>query len=520
MRHRSALHVTAVLLAAWLSGCATTPGDRPGATSGPVSWEIVDITQALRSDGRGTRWDYSIVLKETRGTAILFEKRETVMLGQNVNSAPHVVPYRERLGPNSQIKLQTFSTFTFTASVQSGFGGIPLDRVLTMVIRFSGKDDNGRPISFDVRVPLDRGTGRRLIAPAVAPGPASLPRVPVSTVGALTGEWSGHYRNPDGYDLPLKLTIKDDGSFQAIEGDPARNRYSGTISVRDGQVLWSQRTSSGPLTLHEEGGKRILAGRVLITSGSQPLNYDIRVVESKPAMVSPASETPRVATPTSIAAPTPTLAPPVSSRAGSPAVTAPEARTASGLTIAFRYPPDQGRVTDAATAVVADISSDRGLATVGVSVNGARVYEQNESGAKAVPLNVPISLREGANVIVVSATEAGGGVRQEVRTVTYQLAAGIRVSYRVHGSAMNLNLKYRSPDGRTEQKKVLLPIDAAWELLFSAREGDTLEVTAQNAGEAGWVTCEIVVEGTAIAARTEEGREPTVTCKGIVTPPR
>jgi hypothetical protein len=137
-----------------------------------------------------------------------------------------------------------------------------------------------------------------------------------------------------------------------------------------------------------------------------------------------------------------------------------------------------------------------------------------------VPLSVPINLREGTNVIVVSATEAGGGVRQEVRTVTYQLAAGLRVSYRVHGSAMNLNLKYRSPDGRTEQKKVLLPIDAAWELLFSAREGDTLEVTAQNAGEAGWVTCEIVVEGTAIAARTEEGREPTVTCKGIVTPPR
>ena len=83
-----------------------------------------------------------------------------------------------------------------------------------------------------------------------------------------------------------------------------------------------------------------------------------------------------------------------------------------------------------------------------------------------------------------------------------------------------MNLKYRSPNGRIEEKKVMLPLDAVWELLFSAREGDSLEVTAQNVGEAGWVTCEIVVEGTSIAARTEEGRAPAVTCKGIVTPQR
>src|SRR5262249_25803533 len=154
------------------------------------------------------------------------------------------------------------------------------------------------------------------------------------------------------------------------------------------------------------------------------------------------------------------------------------APSGSGPTIALRHPPDQGRMTDAATVVVADVASDRGLAAVRVSVNGMRAYEHDESGTKATPLSVPITLREGTNVIVVSATDAGGGVRQEVRTVTYALPPGIRVSYRVHGSAMNLNLKYRSHDGRTEQKKVLLPVDAAWELLFSAREGDTLEVTA------------------------------------------
>jgi hypothetical protein len=520
MRHRSALHGATILLAAWLSACATTPGDRSQATSGPVSWEVVDMTQVLRSDGLGIRWNYTLVLKEKKGTGIQFEKIETALVGPTVGAGEvsRQNAYRERLAANGELRLNLVSTFSFLnpSTVGSGRDIREFAYGLTAQRRFFGQDESGQAVRFDVKIPLDRGTGRRLTAPRIAPGPSPLPRVPVTNVATLAGEWQGHYRSTDGYDLPLRLTVRDDGTFEAVEGDPVRNRYRGTLSARDGQVGWSMRNGSGPLGLHDDGGKRVLAGRVPATSqGTQSFNYDLRLVESRPATVSPSPEAPRVATPA------PTLAPPPV-RGGASTAVAPATPALPGTapTIVFRHPPDQGRVTDSATVVVADISSDRGLGTIGVSVNGARVYEQAESGAKAVPLNVPISLREGANVIVVSATEPGGGVRQEVRTVTYQLPAGIRVSYRVHGSAMNLNLKYRSPDGRTEQKKVLLPIDAAWELLFSARAGDTLEVTAQNAGEAGWVTCEIVVEGTAIAARTEEGREPTVTCKGIVTPPR
>jgi hypothetical protein len=37
------------------------------------------------------------------------------------------------------------------------------------------------------------------------------------------------------------------------------------------------------------------------------------------------------------------------------------------------------------------------------------------------------------------------------------------------------------------------------ELIFNARDGNALEVTAQNAGESGSVTCEIIVDGTAIS---------------------
>jgi hypothetical protein len=65
---------------------------------------------------------------------------------------------------------------------------------------------------------------------------------------------------------------------------------------------------------------------------------------------------------------------------------------------------------------------------------------------------------------------------------------------------------------------VVIPADVIWELLFTAWEGEALEVTAQNPGESGWVTCEIVVDGTAIAASTREGNEPLATCRATIAP--
>jgi hypothetical protein len=466
-----------------VAGAGATPGWAE-TNAGPVAWEIVDVTQAVRSDGHGIRWEYFLVLRETKGRAIQFETREYEVLG-GPKASSRAAPYRERLLPKSELKMPL-------VTVLQSPTGLPAARGVTALWRFVGKDDAGQPVSFDVRVPLDRSTGRRLFPPPVAPGPSSLPRVPVTTVDIVVGEWQGHFRSVDGYDLPLRLTIKE-GGFEAGEGDPIHRRFRGRVGLKDGLVVWSTSNSEGTLTLHQDGGRRILDGRLVTAAEGRPsLNYDVRVVEATrgPEAVRGAATTP------------------------APASAAP------GLAIAIRYPRDQGRLTEQSASVVADVSSERGLATIGVTVNGVRVFEQGVAGAKAMPLNVPITLREGSNIIVVSATEPGGGVRQEVRTVTYQLPAGIRVSYRVHGSAMNMNLKYRSPNGRIEEKKVMLPLDAVWELLFSAREGDSLEVTAQNVGEAGWVTCEIVVEGTSIAARTEEGRAPAVTCKGIVTPQR
>ncbi|MGH7536217.1 MAG: caspase family protein, partial [Gemmatimonadales bacterium] len=90
------------------------------------------------------------------------------------------------------------------------------------------------------------------------------------------------------------------------------------------------------------------------------------------------------------------------------------------LAVAFRYPQDMARVTDAATVVAAIVTSSKGVAKVSVNLNGAEVHQQSErSLEKSVVLTLPIKLREGANTIGITASEPDGTVRQELRTVIF-----------------------------------------------------------------------------------------------------
>jgi hypothetical protein len=97
------------------------------------------------------------------------------------------------------------------------------------------------------------------------------------------------------------------------------------------------------------------------------------------------------------------------------------------LKVAFRYPEDRAKLTEESSVVAAAVVSSRGIAKVTVSVNGTEVHQQAERTArKSLVVTVPIKLREGANAIVVSASEPDGTQTQEVHTVIYerpQLAA-------------------------------------------------------------------------------------------------
>jgi hypothetical protein len=91
------------------------------------------------------------------------------------------------------------------------------------------------------------------------------------------------------------------------------------------------------------------------------------------------------------------------------------------LTVAIQYPGDGLQVSQENSVVAGLITSSNGVAKVTVSVNGTEIHQQAERApAKSVALSVPLTLREGANAIVVSAREPDGTVRQEIRTVIYQ----------------------------------------------------------------------------------------------------
>ncbi len=90
------------------------------------------------------------------------------------------------------------------------------------------------------------------------------------------------------------------------------------------------------------------------------------------------------------------------------------------LAVDFRYPTDQSRVTQDSSLVAATIASSRGVARASVLLNGVEVHRQSERApARSLALAVPVTLREGTNVVVVRATEADGTVGQEIRTVIY-----------------------------------------------------------------------------------------------------
>jgi hypothetical protein len=98
------------------------------------------------------------------------------------------------------------------------------------------------------------------------------------------------------------------------------------------------------------------------------------------------------------------------------------------LTVIVRYPEDKTRLTDEASVVAALITSSKGIARVTVTLNGVEVYQQSErSLPKSLVVSTPVTLREGANVIALSASESDGAVHQEIRTVFYDKPKGYEV---------------------------------------------------------------------------------------------
>jgi len=92
---------------------------------------------------------------------------------------------------------------------------------------------------------------------------------------------------------------------------------------------------------------------------------------------------------------------------------------AAPLQVALNEPKDQVHVSSAETTVGGKVTAGAGVARVAATLNGVEVFARAER-APAPPeigLSFPVALREGRNVLLVTATDARGQTRQEARVI-------------------------------------------------------------------------------------------------------
>ncbi|MBI3030314.1 MAG: caspase family protein, partial [Candidatus Rokubacteria bacterium] len=99
------------------------------------------------------------------------------------------------------------------------------------------------------------------------------------------------------------------------------------------------------------------------------------------------------------------------------------------LTVALRYPQDGAQVAQESSVVAAVVTSSKGVAKVSVLLNGKEIHQQAERAPqRSLLVTVPVTLREGPNVLAVSASEPDGTLRQEIRTVIYDKPREVAVA--------------------------------------------------------------------------------------------
>jgi hypothetical protein len=81
---------------------------------------------------------------------------------------------------------------------------------------------------------------------------------PVPELKSIAGKWSGTGHSPQGTN-PLEWNIKEDGTVDVVVGTPSGSRMGvAKLSIKDGKLFYESGTSSGPVTLEESGGRRVL----------------------------------------------------------------------------------------------------------------------------------------------------------------------------------------------------------------------------------------------------------------------
>ena len=95
------------------------------------------------------------------------------------------------------------------------------------------------------------------------------------------------------------------------------------------------------------------------------------------------------------------------------------------LLVALVEPKEQSRSTADRLTLTGKVTSGKGVAKVTVTLNGQEVSRQEEQASPKpeVSLQIPLTLQEGKNVLLVTATDAEGTTQQEARVFYYDRPA-------------------------------------------------------------------------------------------------
>ncbi|HEU5195726.1 MAG TPA: caspase family protein [Methylomirabilota bacterium] len=257
---------------------------------------------------------------------------------------------------------------------------------------------------------------------------------------------------------PAPLTIMVAGLAPDAHAENATLPFSGkvtadkgvrqvTVTLNGAEVLKVDEAADPPREVPLSTSLALRPGRnvVLITAtdASGETRQEARAISyepGRPPLVSappaaPAQPEPVTPPPAVVAKPEPPKPAPVVVK---PEPAKPEppkpvavAAAAPPFEVRISSPNDRLRVDHESIALAGIVSSGRGVSRVMVTLNGVEVVRQDEkTPLRALPLNLPIKLREGQNTLVVTAIDADGLVQQDVRGVEYARPTPLAIAVR------------------------------------------------------------------------------------------
>jgi len=98
-----------------------------------------------------------------------------------------------------------------------------------------------------------------VLAVAGATAAVAQPSNPAPDLKSIVGKWSGTGHSAAGNN-PLEWTIGENGTVQVVVAGTPRGTVTGVakISIKDGKFFYESGSSSGPVTLQEDGDRRVL----------------------------------------------------------------------------------------------------------------------------------------------------------------------------------------------------------------------------------------------------------------------